>query len=328
MATLAEETAAAATASAWVAQTSAATSSLTATTTATSAVAWQGFSAWYAAAQVRGRAAEMAEFSVQAQHAIAGIYTEHVAQLLAALAGEGRVAVPPVGRPVIRNGADLVQVHARPAAVFKETFALTADEDLALARAVERATQIIETDLMLAGRQAQTDTMKVLGVTRYRRVLRPELSESGPCGLCVVAADRIYRVSDLLPMHAPRCKCVTMPIVGDLDPGIRLNREDLKAIYKAAGDSTAAEDLRRTRVQVNEHGELGPVLTVRGQKFTGPDDLGRPPGNPALLQQRLEKLENVLALLTDRDRAGENLREPLAYQRAAIDRSRRRLAAA
>jgi hypothetical protein len=38
-------------------------------------------------------------------------------------------------------------------------------------------------------------------VTGYRRVIHPELSKSGTCGLCVAAADRIYYVDDLMPIH-------------------------------------------------------------------------------------------------------------------------------
>jgi hypothetical protein len=111
-----------------------------------------------------------------------------------------------------------------------------------------------------------------------------------------------------------------MPIVGDLDPGMSINREDLERLYEAAGDSTAARDLKRVRVQINEHGELGPVLTVRGQKFTGPDDIARNLAAGAEAnRERLDKLNTILGDFTRRDRQGEDLTEPIAFQKRLID---------
>jgi hypothetical protein len=223
--------------------------------------------------------------------------------------------VPKVETPAVRNGVNLDVVHARPAEVYRDTFAFTLDEDLALERSIAREIQLIETDLMLAARDAEQQAMDKLEVTRYRRVLRPELSQSGPCGLCIVASDQVYKIADLMPIHN-RCKCLTMPIVGNVDPGKSINRDDLKRIYAAAG-STAAEDLKRTRVQVNEHGELGPVLTVRGQKFRGPEDLG-PPDRTKVAQQLKTLTENLQALMA-RPRE-ERVTEALAYQRQRIAR--------
>lgn len=39
------------------------------------------------------------------------------------------------------------------------------------------------------------------GVERYRRVIHPELSKTGSCGLCVVAATNTFTRADLMPMH-------------------------------------------------------------------------------------------------------------------------------
>jgi hypothetical protein len=314
-----EEAAAITTAGVWVDQSAHAAATTTGSAMQAAGGAWSGFTSWYAPAAVAAQAALLAQSSHAAQEAMVGLFSRYVAELVALLTGSRRIDVPRVGLKPVRNGADPIRVHSRPAYVFRETFALTGDEYQAQRQAVERAMQLIETDIMLAARQVQIDAMEELGVTRYRRVLRPELSESGPCGLCVVAATRIYSISDLLPIHG-RCKCETMPIVGDLDPGLSLNREDLERLYEAAGDSSAAKDLKRVRVQINEHGELGPVLTVRGQKFTGPEDL---PSNLAAGAEtnraRLEKLNNVLDMFASRDRAGEDLTEPIAFQKRLID---------
>jgi len=110
------------------------------------------------------------------------------------------------------------------------------------------------------------DGKKVLG---FRRVIRPELSMHGSCGLCVVAATNWYTYERLKPIHH-LCKCVTVPVTKDADPGFRWNQEDLRRnldeIYGGAGGSTYGKDLKRVRVKISEHGELGPVLQWRAKK--------------------------------------------------------------
>ena len=282
------------------------------------AAAWSGFTGWYSPADVAAHAALLSQSSQAAQQAMVGIFSRYVAELNALLTDAARIEVPQVRLAPVRNGADPVQVHSRPAYVFRETFAITGDEYAAQERALERAMQLVETDIMLASRQVEHDSMDALGITTYRRVLRPELSESGPCGLCVVAANRIYTIKALLPIHG-RCKCRTVPIVGDIDPGITLNRDDLDRLYEAAG-STDRRDLKRIRVQVNEHGELGPVLSVRGQKFTGPDDLAA--GIAATDEENRRRIDQLNLILSDfkrRDRAGDDLTAPIAYQKRLIE---------
>jgi len=102
------------------------------------------------------------------------------------------------------------------------------------------------------------------------------LAKTGSCGLCIVASDRIYGRGDLMPLHG-RCHCLVAPIVGDVDPGRELNGDDLSALYKGAAvagrqSSTDGRDLKKVRVQVNEHGELGPVLVRQGASFVSPDE--------------------------------------------------------
>lgn len=136
---------------------------------------------------------------------------------------------------------------------------------------------------------------------RYR-YFRRVLTGAESCGLCIVASTQRYRKQDLLPIH-PNCDCVVAPILGDEDPGRVINStriaegaesgrenaagvpvfdaEDLidadllsrdvhDAIRETFGD--VAFDARqidyRKILLVKQHGELGPVLTVRRHKFT------------------------------------------------------------
>ncbi|QRE00915.1 MuF-like minor capsid protein [Nocardia phage NC1] len=125
-----------------------------------------------------------------------------------------------------------------------------------------RTERMVNDDIAMAARQASQDAMKAAprgSITAYRRVLHPELSTTGSCGLCVAAADRVYKVGELLPIHN-LCKCEVVPIYGNRDPGSQINDEDLAVLYAEAGDTTGGRELKEQRYVVFNHPELGPVL--------------------------------------------------------------------
>jgi hypothetical protein len=142
---------------------------------------------------------------------------------------------------------------------------------------LRRAAAVAETDVMLADRaqiQRFLTERKPRGVVGYRRILHPELgSGAPPCGLCVVAADRLYHIEDLMPIHA-RCRCSVAVVTKENDPGQTLNEQDLALIYKTAGGNTRNQ-LKTIRVEYAEHGELGPVIVSATQNFRGPGDFAR-----------------------------------------------------
>jgi hypothetical protein len=197
-------------------------------------------------------------------------------------------------------------------------------EDAALERAVTRAEVVADDDVTLAmrhqARQWMADHDEADG---YRRVIHPELSQGGTCGLCIAASDRVYHRRDLLPIHG-RCHCEVLPIVHGQDPGGPLNADTLASLYQAAG-TTAAAALKATRYQINEHGELGPVLTVRGQRFRGKRQvaLTRSPDPAARAEAELAALRPTLARLQERAAAGEDVAKPLAWQRDRVARLER-----
>lgn len=134
----------------------------------------------------------------------------------------------------------------------------------------DRADAIVRTDLSLARRAQWKQSITANpNANGYRRVIHPEMSKTGTCGLCIAAADRWYSRSTLLPLHG-RCKCSVLPITTALDPGRTLNDADLAEVY-ASADSTKAADLKRVRIAVREHGELGPVLTDARNHWRGPE---------------------------------------------------------
>lgn len=214
-----------------------------------------------------------------------------------------------------------------------------ATEEKAKRKALVRIAAIAETDVTLAVREQVRKTLgQIPGITGYRRILHPELSETGPCGLCVVAADRIYKVEDLKPIH-DRCVCEVLPIIGALDPGLNLNASELEAIYDAAGGTGGevikggrrhSAALKRVRVALGEHGELGPVLVDADQRYRGPREVAKTkvPDRATRARAQLDSLEEAYARLVRRQLAGEDVERPLEWQARRIDALRRELAGA
>lgn len=121
-------------------------------------------------------------------------------------------------------------------------------------------------------------------VVGWRRVLS---NNPNHCALCILATTQRYRKPDLLPIH-PGCGCTVAPLFDTdersdtrvLDPSLaqeihNVIRRDLGSEYVSAGGGVTGEKYaaggveRRYRdiVIVREHGELGPVLGVRGHHF-------------------------------------------------------------
>ena len=156
--------------------------------------------------------------------------------------------------------------------------------------ALGRLTDTAETDGQLASTHSTIERYKSSGVTRYRRVVHPELSRTGSCGLCVVASDRLYSVAALLPLHS-NCKCGVMPVTDDSDPGSGLSGKDLDRIYRKAWESlsdkrreeleaqgftytTYGRDLMNVRVTYATNGEIGPVVSREDAEVRDVPDRG------------------------------------------------------
>lgn len=159
----------------------------------------------------------------------------------------------------LRRLADPQSAYYRAFEQWRYARSVGMPEPEAKAAGLDRLERQVSNDLGMAMRQAAYDVLsgtdEAIG---YRRLVRPEMSKGGPCGLCVVAADRIYHKAELLPIHT-HCACDVMPVTAEHDPGAELNTEDLTRLYDVAGSNRAA-DLAKVRVRVADHGELGPVL--------------------------------------------------------------------
>ena len=236
------------------------------------------------------------------------------------------MGVPPVERPAStwtheypRAGVDPFTVYSRPVFAYREAVGHGADFEQALGVATARFDGLVATDAALVRRQVERDKYRQAGVTKYRRVIRPERSKGGSCELCVAASQRVYKIKDLLPIHH-LCKCLTLPIYGEFDPGNTLNLEDLLPEGVTAGAA-----LKRTRYKVGESGELGPVLIPAS--MTRRTAAAPAWDSPERASKELAALEPVLESLQQRASAGEDVAGPLEWQQDQIARLRRIVAA-
>lgn len=232
------------------------------------------FDGWYSPRLVEEITAAVATKIAAAQMGTAQLTDAYLSRTTSYVVGTyvAGASVPQVMGQTLRMGvADHEEVYGRVAAEYRRQRSLGVEEQRALSIALARAQAMLSTDMGLAVQHQTKRFTEVRNVARYRRVLRPELSKGGACGLCVAASDKLYRRGDLMPVHA-RCKCAVIAVTVASDPGSQLNSDTLGELYTQAG-STAGADLKRVRVTVEQHGELGPQLRVAGQKFRGPDDV-------------------------------------------------------
>jgi hypothetical protein len=174
------------------------------------------------------------------------------------------------------RGVDPTDVYLRPF----HTIWTALSEGKRLADAVAagwtRARTLVATDLQLAKTHTSRD---VLGrddrVVGYRRVL----TGREDCGICAVAATQRYRKENLAAIHGG-CDCGVQPIYGDRDPGQVIDPDGLDRAHDAiaerfgadAVDATARAAAYWPQIAIREHGELGPVLTLRAHAFLSAAD--------------------------------------------------------
>ena len=145
----------------------------------------------------------------------------------------------PVGAAL--RGVDPADVYRRPAVTLYTALSRGFSYQDAVKQGLKRAVDLSMTDLQLA---------KTHTVARSSRVQRFKRTLSGleNCSLCALASQHTYNRGDLLPIHS-HCDCGVMPLFG-----------------------SEPEETYPAGVEVRTHGELGPVLIVEGQHFTGPAD--------------------------------------------------------
>lgn len=235
------------------------------------------FAAWYSDPEIAKFVERIVRRTSAGARATAALTDSYLARALALISGR-RIRPAGVARlDNLRQKAAPAEVYERLAVQYRYLVSTDVSPVAALHRVTERAAVMAETDTLLAYRRQverfldDHDDAGEVEVTGYRRIVRPELSAGGTCGLCVIAADRLYYRSDLLAIHG-QCKCEVLPVIDGVDMGKDLNDADLRAIYDAAGGNTGKK-LKRVRITVEEHGELGAVLVDADHHFRGPEEV-------------------------------------------------------
>lgn len=274
----------------------------------------QAFNQWYDDLAVRRLAKRITDVVQAGQKTMASAEDGYMSMVLSTQTGK---TVRPVGQVIVddlRKGVDPVDVYARLGEQFRYSRSIGGDADQALRAVLTRADVMTETDITLAARAQDQKSLEATGLAlAYRRVIHPELAKGGTCGMCIAASDRRYKVGTLLPIHA-RCNCTVAPILKGSDPGSSLNNLSLGALYDDANGTQSAA-LKRTRYQVDDHGELGPVISPASAYLSKVSD--------AALQSRIDDWQKRPGSRFRSVHLSELLREQAKRERAAKRASRR-----
>lgn len=218
------------------------------------------------------------------QRQIAGITDSYLAAL-SQRSGLG-VEAGLVTGAAVRGGTAPEVVYLRPGSTVHAQLAKGATVSKAIELGGKRLLSLVGTDMQLAARQQASYSMQASGREFYRRVL----TGGENCALCAIASTQRYSTADLMPIH-PGCDC-SVASIGSVDPGQVINAGLLEQLHDSIEEQLGVRDLgardagldKRTSdgksvsdytdlVVTNIHGEYGPTLGWRGDKFTGPDDI-------------------------------------------------------
>lgn len=232
----------------------------------------------YRDSDIAGLIARVVPVVLGAQRQTSTLTSAYLAQIVSLMAG-GSAAPQGVRADEVTGaalrGVDPAEVYRRPAIQVYTDLAAGKSYNDAVKSGLRRLVNIAMTDLQLAkthtARRVLAGNDRVVG---YRRTL----TGSENCAICRVAATQRYHKDGLLPIH-PGCDCGVAPIIGDTDPGHVIDQEGLDNVHAAVaerfGESAAnGRDLDyRNLIVVENHGEIGPLLTIKGQHFDGPSDI-------------------------------------------------------
>lgn len=172
------------------------------------------------------------------------------------------------------RGVSPEAVYARPIIAARSELSKGKPAAKALDAGRRRLLNLAGTDLQMAKVRQARASFGRSGRKFFRRV--PTGAEN--CAMCLIAATQRYSTNKLMPIH-PGCDCDVdvIPPGMDLDHVINpelleATHDQVKAFTGIADRGGRAPDYRQLLV-TREHGEVGPTIAWRSQKFTGPQDL-------------------------------------------------------
>ena len=209
-----------------------------------------------------------------AQQQMGALTDAYLSSLMADMFG-GSAAARGVQISQSIRGTPPEEVYRRPFVTIWTALSEGKSMTEAVRQGQNRLTSITGTDLQLVRTEATRQVLAADGrVQFYRRVLRGSYN----CALCVIASTQRYRKEKLMPIH-PGCDCGTRPLPAGQDPGQIIDPDLLEAAHDAVQAGTGKVDRGgrlpdyRDIIIDRQHGELGPIMALRRQDFTGPSDI-------------------------------------------------------
>lgn len=230
------------------------------------------------------------------QQQTAALTDAYLTQVLATEFGERIVAGPVIDTRNGLRGTDMAVVYGRPANTVRYVLSQGKPIAQALAEGEQRLTKMVASDMQIAKTTQARTTLRRSTVDGYQRVLRG----SHNCAKCIVASTRFYHKEDLLPMH-PGCDCGVKPARKPRG-GVVLHEDRLKAVHDLVDTSgllpvnPSAKDYQHLLV-THEHGELGPILSLRGEHFRTEAQALRDESKASTAERLLPGLESSLTNL-------------------------------
>lgn len=239
---------------------------------------WLGLAAW--------RSTDIDRFLSTALPMVAGaqrlmgtLTDAYLSRVMSILTGS---PTAPVGLPTAAVSGEALR-GVPPAEVYRRPFVSTwtalsngQSLDQAVQAGQHRLRSVASTDLQLAKTHSAAVAMQRMPhITGYRRV-----PDAKACALCLIASTQRYHKADLMPIH-PGCGCDVEPLTGSEPEGQVIDRDLLNRVHEAvrqqfgtqnfsAGEIGNTGLMYRDLIVTRHHGEIGPVLAVRGQHFDGP----------------------------------------------------------
>lgn len=137
-----------------------------------------------------------------------------------------------------------------------------------------RLESLVTTDLQMAKTRQADRSLAHAGVTHYRRVPKG----AGTCAMCLIASTKRYNRGNLMELH-PGCDCNIDVIPAGMDLDEVLAEELLLATHEKVEAFAGVKDRGgravdyRKLIITHEHGEIGPLLSWRGDHFDSPADI-------------------------------------------------------
>lgn len=235
---------------------------------------------------------------------VSAITDSFLAQKLSAQLGRKVRPRGPINTDALR-GVDAADVYQRPYQAVWTDLSQSKPYDAAVRSGVERLTDIVRTDMQMAKTYTSQNVLsQTKGVTGFARVI----SGDKTCALCAIASTQRYSREDLLPIH-PGCNCDVEPITADapwdqeaMDSRLAGTHESVAERLGVSDDGGRNVGLGTGRdytklIATHTHGEIGPVLSVKGQHFTGPSQVAKAQAVPRLsmVDAQIKSYEDVLA---------------------------------